>query len=110
MADILLNQEVETALKKNLAQCINDVNIISAFCKISTLKYIDSFIKSGVKKRLLVRFLPSDLASGATDKDIFDYCLKHNWKLYFDPSIHAKTYIFDKINSDMASYTFRPNN
>ena len=78
MADILLNNEVEKELEKNLPECINDVNIISAFCKVSTLAFIDSLIKPGVKKRLLVRFLPSDILSGATDKEIFNYCINNN--------------------------------
>ena len=103
MADILLNNEVEKELRKNLPECINDVNIISAFCKVSTLRFLDSLIKPGVKKRLLVRFLPSDILSGSTDREIFDYCLENNWKIYVDHTIHAKTYIFDKIKCILGS-------
>lgn len=103
MVDILLNNEVEKVLKKKLPECNEDINIISAFCKLSTLIYIDSHIKQGVKKRLLVRFLPSDISSGATDKEIFDYCLNNNWKIYVDHTIHAKTYIFDKLKCILGS-------
>lgn len=103
MADILLNNELEKELRKNLPECLNDINIISAFCKLSTLIYIDSLINPGVKKRLLVRFLPSDISSGATDKEIFDYCINNNWEVYVDHTIHAKTYIFDKLKCILGS-------
>ena len=103
MADILLNDEVEKELKRSLPECMSDVNIISAFCKVSALRFIDSLIKPGIKKRLLVRFLPSDISSGATDKEIFTYCLNNDWKIYVDHNIHAKTYIFDKIKCILGS-------
>ena len=77
--DILLSDEIESVLKSELSICNTEVNIVSAFCKVSTLELLDSFIKPNVKKRLLVRFLPSDIASGATDKEIYDYCIRNNW-------------------------------
>lgn len=61
------------------------------------------YIKPGLKKSLLVRFLPSDISSGATDKEIFNYCNRNNWKIYFDFSFHAKTFIFDKIKCVIGS-------
>lgn len=101
--NILLSNEIEEVLKVELAKCQTDVNIVSAFCKVSTLKMLDSFISQKVKKRLLVRFLPSDIASGSTDKEIYDYCIRNNWNIYIDNSIHAKTYIFDHLKCIIGS-------
>lgn len=74
--DIVLSDEIENVLKSELSICNTEINIVSAFCKVSALELIDSFIESNIRKRLLVRFLPSDIASGATDKEIYDYCLR----------------------------------
>lgn len=101
--DILLFDEIANKIADELKNTTNDVNVISAYCKINTLEYIDSFISPGVKKRLLVRFLPSDLAKGSTDKEIFAYCRENGWTLYYDFSIHAKTYIFDKVKCILGS-------
>jgi len=101
--NIILSQEMEQLLREELQKCTEEVNIVSAFCKLTTLKIIDSFIKSNIRKRLLVRFLPSDIASGATDKEIYDYCIRNNWDLFIDNDIHAKTYIFDHIKCIVGS-------
>ena len=101
--DIILTKEMEELLKVELGKCNEEINIVSAFCKVSTLKLLDSFIKQNIKKRLLVRFLPSDISSGATDKEIYDYCIRNNWDLFIDNDIHAKTYIFDHIKCVIGS-------
>lgn len=104
MNNILISSEVEKTLESILPICQKDINVISGFCKVHTLEYLDSLIKKeGVKKRLLVRFLPSDLSSGATDKEIFSYCKSHGWSIFVDHSIHAKTYVFDRIKCIMGS-------
>ena len=101
--NILLSNELENVLTIELKKCKTEVNIVSAFCKISTLELLDSCIKKGVKKRLLVRFLPSDISAGATDKEIYNYCMQHGWDLFIDNTLHAKTYIFDHIKCIMGS-------
>lgn len=104
MNNILISNEVEKTLEKILPLCQKEVNVISGFCKVHTLEYVDSLIRTqDVKKRLLVRFLPSDLSSGATDKEIFSYCKSHGWTIFVDHTIHAKTYVFDRIKCIMGS-------
>lgn len=103
MNDILISGEVEEKLKVEVPTCAVDFNVISGFCKLQTLKFLDSLCRKGINKKLLVRFLPSDIASGATDREIYDYCKKNGWALYVDYTIHAKTYVFDKIKCIMGS-------
>ena len=101
--DILISNEVEKTLEDLLPNCESDINVISGFCKVQTLKFVDNFVGKKVKKKLLVRFLPSDIASGATDKEIYQYCKDNCWDIFVDHTIHAKTYIFDRIKCIIGS-------
>lgn len=101
--NVLLSNEIEQILRNELPKCKTEVNIISAFCKVSTLKLLDLLINKNIRKRLLVRFLPSDILAGATDKEIYAYCIKNDWEVYIDNTLHAKTYIFDHIKCVVGS-------
>lgn len=101
--DLIIDSEIKERIQQELSCCTTDVNIITAYCKLSSLKFFDQFISPGIRKRLLVRFLPSDISSGATDKEIYNYCTDNNWDLYFDFNMHAKTYIFDKLKCVVGS-------
>ena len=97
--EYLLNNEILDAVIKEAKESTTCINFITAYCKLTTLEKIDNYIGNNVSKRILVRFLPSDISSGATDKEIYDYCIKNNWEIYYDFSIHAKIFIFDKIKA-----------
>lgn len=99
---LLTFEEIKNTIFDLASDCNNDVNIITAFCKIEMLKELDSLIARGVKKRLLVRFLPSDLVN-STDREIYDYCKKNGWELYIDYDMHAKVFIFDKYKCVIGS-------
>lgn len=103
MSKIILSEELVEALKTEIKECNLDLNIITGFCKLDTLKLINSLCSDNVNKKLLVRFLPSDLASGATDKEIYEFCKGTGWKMYVNHTVHAKTYIFDKIKCIVGS-------
>lgn len=103
MNDILISGEVEEKLKIEVPACAADFNVVSGFCKLQTLKFLDALCQKGINKRLLVRFLPSDISCGATDKEIFEYCKNNGWSIFVDYTIHAKTYIFDKVKCIMGS-------
>lgn len=103
MVNIVLSDELKDVLKTEVQRCNKEINIVTGFCKKSTLEFLNSFAIDGIKKRLLVRFLPSDISSGATDKEIYDYAKQNGWQLFIDPTIHAKTYIFDHIKCVLGS-------
>lgn len=101
---IIISSEMETFLTNLLSKCEKEVNIITAFCKVSTLQFVDENLATKkIRKRILVRFLPSDIIAGATDKEIYAYCLNNGWELYYDHSLHAKTYIFDHFKCIIGS-------
>lgn len=103
MDDILISGEVEETLKKEIPECAETFNVVSGFCKLETLMFLDSLCRKGIRKRLLVRFLPSDIASGSTDKEIYSFCKENGWAIYIDYTIHAKTYVFDKVKCIIGS-------
>lgn len=86
-----IKKEIETLLMETKRNLI----LISAFVRIDVLKWIDSQLDSSIEKKLLVRFQKRDLVSGATDFEIVNYCLEHNWKVRFNLDLHSKIFLFD---------------
>lgn len=95
---ILTTQETQNAIIKEIGKTNGSLQIISAFCKVNTVKnLIDKNINTNIEsKKLLVRFRLEDLLSKASDVDLYEYCKKNGWELYIRFDLHAKTYIFDK--------------
>ena len=94
---ILISEELTEELTKKLKKARKKVDIITAFCKVESLKYIDTYIAKNIKKRILVRFRLSDLLMGITDIELFEYCKNNNWELYINTNMHAKIYVADDI-------------
>ena len=102
---VLTTHEAKMAIEKEVFEAKGNLHIISAFCKTHTLKtLIDGNLSSDkLIKKLLVRFLPTDILSGATDLKLYEYCKKHNWEMYVNIYVHAKTYVFDGIRCIVGS-------
>ena len=93
---VLLTNEIMSALVSELQNATDSVQIISAFVKTKTLKYLNDFISSSVKeKKIMVRFRLDDLTSGVTDFDVLNFAIDNGWKPYIRFDLHAKTYIVD---------------
>lgn len=93
---ILFSNEIMNAVVNELHKASDSVQIITAYCKEKTFKYLDSEISSDVhEKKLLVRFRMDDVVKGSTDFGILDYGIEHGWKVYVRFDLHAKTYIVD---------------
>ncbi len=95
---ILMFEEMNKELARDLINIDNNVSIISAFCKKDALEFLDKQIgkKQDISKRLLVRFRLDDILSKATDLEIYEYCKKNNWSLYVQFNLHAKVYVLDQ--------------
>lgn len=94
---LLMYDNLLKEIENNLESGCKSLSIITAFCKLDTLKYIDSLTSKITKKRIIVRFRLDDLISGATDKEIYNYCKHNNWELYINLDLHAKVYLLDDI-------------
>lgn len=93
---ILFSNEIMDAVVKELHKATDSVQIITAYCKEKTFKYLDSEISPEVQeKRLLVRFRLDDVLKGSTDFGILNYGMEYGWRVYVRFDLHAKTYIVD---------------
>lgn len=101
---ILVSQKILNRIHDELSQSTESFLLISAYCKLPLVKYFDSCItNTGIEKKLVVRFRPEDITSGASDLEIYPYCRDHGWKLYFRLDLHAKTYVFDHLRCIIGS-------
>lgn len=93
---ILFSNEIMDAVVKELKNASRSVQIITAYCKESSFKYLDSAINESVTdKKLLVRFRMDDIIKESTDFDILEFGMKNGWDVYIRFDLHAKTYIVD---------------
>lgn len=94
---LLSTSEAKRKIAEQTAKATDNLQIVSAFCKIPAIQFIDDNIQNkDVTKKLLVRFLLSDILNGVTDFEIYEYCKRNGWQLYIRFDLHAKTYIFDR--------------
>lgn len=94
---ILISKDFTDSLISDITASTNKISIISAFCKVETLKYLDNYISDNVTKRILIRFRLEDLLSKATDLELYDYCVQNSWELFINLDLHAKIYCVDDI-------------
>lgn len=93
---ILFSNEILNSIKTELNNATFSVQIITAYCKESSFRVLDSCISDTVsEKRLLVRFRLDDIVKGSTDFGIVEYAQTTGWKVYVRFDLHAKTYIVD---------------
>lgn len=93
---ILHSKEIFPYIKSELKKVTSQIVVVSAYIKIEALKEIDMHLKDNVEKIVLVRFRKSDVIANSTDIELYDYCKKNRWKMYFDFNLHSKIYVLDK--------------
>jgi len=107
---LLTTSETKNEIIKQVSQAQEQLQIISAFCKIPAIELLDNNICNSLNsKKLMVRFLLSDIIQGATDLTLYEYCKSHEWQLYVKFDLHAKTYIFDKKRCILGSSNLTSN-
>lgn len=94
---VLIDNEINEAIKKLSVHSNNSVYILSAFCKKNAFNNLAYNINPKIKcKKLLIRFLLSDIISGASDLEVYNATKEQGWELYINFNLHAKIYIFDE--------------
>lgn len=94
---LLTTSEAKNKIAEQVRLATKQLHIVSAFCKKSALEFIESNIQNNLsEKKILVRFLLSDIVNGVTDFELYEYCKANGWKLYIRFDLHAKTYVFDR--------------
>ncbi len=93
---ILFSNEILDSVKRELKSATSSIRIITAYCKTSSLIYLNGCINNEIKdKRLLIRFRMDDILTGSTDFSVVEYGMKAGWQVYIRFDLHAKTYIVD---------------
>ena len=101
---ILISQTILNRIRDELSKSTESFLLISAYCKLSLVKYFDQCITNeNITKTLIVRYRPEDITAGASDLDIYPYCKTNGWKMYFRLDLHAKTYVFDHLRCIIGS-------
>lgn len=101
---ILVSQKILDRIRDELSTSTESFLLISAYCKLPLVKYFDScIVNTSIEKKLVVRFRPDDISSGASDLEIYPYCRDNGWKLFFRMDLHAKTYVFDRLRCIIGS-------
>ena len=94
---ILTTAETKNKIAEQAARATENLHIISAFCKVPAIEFVEKNITQQLEsKKILVRFLLSDILQGATDFELYEYCKTNGWQLYIRFDLHAKTYVFDR--------------
>ena len=107
---LLTTSETRNVIASQIASATDTLHIISAFCKESAMSFIEANIKNELsEKKLMVRFLLSDVLSGATDLSLYEFCKSKGWQMYVRFDLHAKTYIFDKKRCILGSANMTSN-
>ena len=93
---ILFSNEILNSIKNELWKATSSVQIITAYCKGESFKYLNKCVNEQVKqKRLLVRFRLEDILNESTDFSVLEIGLKSGWEVFIHFDLHAKTYIID---------------
>ncbi len=93
---ILFSREILDSIENELTNATNSVQIITAYCKESTIIFLDDLINKSIKeKKLLIRFRLDDIILGSTDFSVLETCMIRGWKVYIRFDLHAKTYVID---------------
>lgn len=94
---LLHNADIFPFIEREISCVSSDLTIVSAFVKLSALEKLDNKLQNTeIQKRLLVRFRKDDLLFGSSDIEIFNYCKKNGWKLYYNLELHSKIFVFDR--------------
>ena len=106
---LLFSKEIISVLSEELKAANTSVQIISAYCKIETIKKLNEIINSNVRsKRIMLRFRLDDIIKGSTDFEVLDFCLSNNWEVFIRFDLHAKTYIVDNKRGMVGSANATP--
>lgn len=93
---ILFSNEILNSIRKELRLASDSVQIITAYCKETSLQYLDKCINKNVNnKRLLLRFRMDDILKGSTDFSVVESALNNGWEVFVRFDLHAKTYVVD---------------
>lgn len=82
-------------LEKQIQSGDDLILLIVPFIKVDALRELHEVHKNKVKLRVICRWRPEDIVSGASDIDVFSYLREIDSQLYLNNDIHLKLYVFN---------------
>ncbi len=87
--------------RNELARCLNETAseliVLSAFVTKPGYQWIiDRIGQQGGVGKLVVRWRPNDLLSGASSLEVYEMAKKVGWSVFVYPDLHAKSILIDK--------------
>jgi len=83
-----------------------EIHLVSAFLKSDVVSLLEKEIPAGVPVRMLSRWRMSDLASGASDIEVFTSVRRRRWRFFIDFDLHAKALLIDEKRLFLGSSNF----
>ena len=83
------------AVEKKIRGGDNLLLLIVPFIKLDAIRRLVSITDTSKGLKVVVRWLPEDLISGASDLEVYHFLKEYEIPLYFNNSIHLKLYIFE---------------
>ena len=101
---IIKSNELIEKIIEQVKEESNSIIIVSAFCKLEALRFIESNINPDIKeKKILLRWRLEDIKAKATDIEIYNFCKENGWELYINFDIHAIIYMFNRMKCIIGS-------
>jgi hypothetical protein len=94
---LLGTETYRNALSECLGEANSELIILSAFVTVPGFKWIvDSVKKYGITGKLVVRWHPEDLLSGASSLEVYHLAKQAGWDVYIYRTLHAKSVLVDR--------------
>jgi hypothetical protein len=95
MGRIIDGGEARDWLKNSVSVSTASIDLCSAYLKLAAIEYFfDSYIGAGYecRVRVLTRWKPKDLLSGASDVEVYSFCRERRIPFYIRNDFHGKVY------------------
>lgn len=108
MNKLLSGDDLKERLE-SLSSDISELTLVTAYIKLSAVKWLVSFLRDDIKLNIVARLNPQDIISGASDIDAIELALSNGWSCFRLPELHAKLYLINnnKLFVGSANFTMR---
>lgn len=108
MDDVLSSDRLKKRIE-SLSSGISELTLVTAYIKLSAVKWLASLLQDDVKLNIVARLNPQDIISGASDIDAIEIALDKGWSCFRLPELHAKLYLINnkKLFVGSANFTAR---
>ena len=100
---IYTGPELRNFISSSCELATSSISVFSAFVKLGGVEWLQPHVPSHVRVKLIARWQIGDLAFGASDLEVYEFCTKYDWKFGIDQNLHSKAYVIDHQNVFLGS-------